>query len=49
VSFRFELRHDRADGDMFFRGRVEGDGVTTPFVPNADQQTTATASVVAWF
>ena len=48
VSFRVEHRHDEADGAMFFRGTVPGDGVSTPFVPNASSQDTLTIGVTGW-
>ena len=38
VSFRLEFRHDQAEGEAFFGGDVEGDGTTTPFVPNEKSQ-----------
>ena len=43
VSFRFEYRHDHADGAMFFAGDVVGDA------PNAASQDTVTLGAVAWF
>jgi hypothetical protein len=49
VSFRLEYRHDHAAGDMFFAGDVEGDGVTTPYVPDARYQDTFTLGTTAWF
>jgi hypothetical protein len=48
LSFRVEYRHDQASGDMFFRGRVTGDGAGTPYVPNATSQDTLTAGVTGW-
>jgi hypothetical protein len=48
VSFRLEYRHDHAAQDMYFKGEVEGDGDTKPFVPNARAQDTATAGVTGW-
>jgi hypothetical protein len=49
VSVRLEVRHDHAADDVFFGGTVEGDGVTTPFVPNRRQQDTVTLGATAWF
>lgn len=49
VSLRLEYRHDHASDDAFFGGRVEGDGMTTPYVPDRDMQDTTTLGVVAWF
>jgi hypothetical protein len=49
VSLRLEYRHDQAAGDAYFRGAVMGDGVTTPFVRNAQSQDTLTLGAVAWF
>jgi len=48
ASFRFEYRHDQADGDVFFGGDVMGDGVTTPFVPNRSAQDTLTVGLTTW-
>lgn len=48
VSFRLEYRHDEASGPMYFRGRVEGDGVATPYIPNATSQDTLTGGVTGW-
>lgn len=48
LSFRLEYRHDHANGDMFFAGEVDGDGVATPYVPNARLQDTLTAGVTGW-
>ncbi len=48
VSFRLEYRHDQATGPMFFAGEVQGDGTTTPYVPNAQAQDTLTAGVTGW-
>jgi hypothetical protein len=48
VSLRVEYRHDEAGGDMFFRGAVQGDGVTTPYVPNASSQDTLTVGLTGW-
>jgi hypothetical protein len=49
VSFRLEYRHDQGDVDMFFRGEVAGDGITTPYVANDDGQDTITLGATAWF
>jgi hypothetical protein len=49
VVGRVELRHDQADGDMFFGGDVEGDGEVVPFVANRTSQDTLTVAAVAWF
>lgn len=48
VSFRLEVRHDHGDVDMFFRGDVAGDGVTSPYVADDDAQDTVTLGVTAW-
>jgi hypothetical protein len=50
VSFRLEGRHDQAAGDLYYRGKVQGDGSkAAPFVPNARAQNTVTLGVTAWF
>lgn len=49
VSFRLEYRHDHAAGPVYFQGAVAGDGLTTPFVPNAASQDTLTLGATAWF
>lgn len=49
LSLRLELRHDQADGEMYFGGDVTGDGAGAPFVPNRGAQDTLTAGLVAWF
>jgi len=49
VSLRVEYRHDQASDAMYFEGDVKGDGVKTPFVPNAKAQNTITAAAIAWF
>lgn len=49
VSFRLEVRHDQAAGPAYFQGTVAGDGVTTPFLPNAAAQDTLTLGATAWF
>jgi hypothetical protein len=49
VSLRLEYRHDQASSDIYFGGAVKGDGVKTPFVPNARAQDTMTGAAMAWF
>jgi hypothetical protein len=49
ASFRVEYRHDAAEGDMYFGGDVDGDGVATPFAPNRSRQDTITVGAVTWF
>lgn len=49
VSFRLEYRHDHAADEMFFRGDVAGDGIATPFVPDASFQDTVTLGAIVWF
>jgi hypothetical protein len=49
VSFRLEYRHDQGDAEMFFRGDVEGDGITTPYVADETAQDTITLGVTAWY
>jgi hypothetical protein len=49
VSARFAVRHDRAGGDAFFGGTVEGDGLAEPFRANRPAQTTLTAGLTTWF
>lgn len=50
LSFKLEARYDRASSDVYFAGRVEGDGsAATPFVPNAPDQLTTTLGATAWF
>ena len=49
ISIRAEYRHDQGQVDMFFKGRVSGDGSTAaPFVPNARGQDTLTLGVTTW-
>lgn len=48
LSFRLEYRHDEANGAMFFKGAVSGDGLVTPFVANARGQDTLTAGLTGW-
>jgi hypothetical protein len=49
VSLRLEYRHDQASDDTYFRGDVKGDGIKTPYVPNARAQNTLSAAAIAWF
>lgn len=49
ASFRLEYRHDQAGADLYFGGRVSGDGVTTPFVANRASQDTLTLGATTWF
>lgn len=50
LSTRLELRHDRANDDLYFRGDVQGDGSEEhPYLPNTKTQTTALLGVVVWF
>jgi hypothetical protein len=51
VSFRFEFRHDQADGLLYFTGdTLVGDGsVGKPFVTNARRQQTLLVGATAWF
>ena len=50
LSVRLEYRHDQADGDMYFRGTVTGDGSSaSPFVPNTNHQDTLTLGATARF
>ncbi len=49
VSFRLEVRHDHAAGDLFFGGTVAGDGAETPYAPNRAAQDTVTLGSTAWF
>lgn len=48
ASLRLELRHDRADGDLFFGGDVatDSDGLA---IPDRASQTTATLGATTWF
>ncbi len=48
LSLRLEYRHDQANGDMFFAGKVEGDGAAAPYAPNARSQDTLTAGLTGW-
>jgi hypothetical protein len=49
ASFRLEWRHDRAGGDLYFGGKVPGDGVAAAYVPNRRSQSTVTLGVTTWF
>jgi hypothetical protein len=49
ASFRLEWRRDAAGGDLFFGGKIAGDGLTTPFVPNRRSQSTVTLGATTWF
>jgi hypothetical protein len=50
ISLRLEYRHDAADRDAFFAGKVSGDGTTAaPYVANAKQQDTLLVGATAWF
>jgi hypothetical protein len=51
ISVRLELRHDQADGLLYFTGdRVVGDGSTaSPYRPNARSQQTLLLGATAWF
>ncbi len=49
VSFRLEYRHDHAAQNVYFAGRVEGDGAGSPYVPNSRFQDTLTLGVTAGF
>ncbi len=51
ISFRFEFRHDQADGLLYFTGdRLEGDGsAKQPYVTNARRQQTLLLGATAWF
>lgn len=46
ASLRLELRHDRADGDLFFGGATTADGNA---IADRDSQTTATLGATTWF
>ncbi len=49
ILFRLEYRHDQADGDLYFRSTVSGNGSTaTPYVPNAHFQDTVTLGATAY-
>jgi hypothetical protein len=48
VSLRLELRHDRADDPMFFRGAVATDSAGA-FIADAESQTTLTVGVTTGF
>ncbi|MEO5727545.1 MAG: outer membrane beta-barrel protein [Byssovorax sp.] len=49
ILLRAEIRHDRGQTEMFFKGPVEGDGSSTnPYAPNARAQSTVTLGVTTW-
>ena len=47
LDLRMEVRHDRSASPLYFRGTAAGDGVTTPFAPNATNQTTLLLGAIA--
>lgn len=49
VSVRLEYRHDMADIPLYFAPNVVGDGVTSPYRPNARTQDTLLLGATAWF
>lgn len=49
VSFVMEARHDRATEEIYYRGKVAGNGKDVAYVPNSRQQTTLTFGVTTWF
>lgn len=51
ISFRFEFRHDQADGLLYFTGdTLNGNGsAAAPFLPNARRQETLLLGATAWF
>ena len=50
ISIRLEGRHDGATADMYFRGRITGDGsASNPYIPNARSQKTITLGATTWF
>lgn len=49
MSIRVEVRHDRAESEIFFGDDAVGDGIEAPFEPNRDAQTTLTVGTTAWF
>ena len=50
IAVRLEYRHDQADGPIYFRSNVQGDGsVSSPFIANANSQDTLTLGVTSWF
>ena len=40
LDLRMELRHDMSASPLYFRDTAPGNGITTPFLPNALNQTT---------
>jgi hypothetical protein len=49
ISVRLEYRHDEADAPLYFGRNVEGDGVTTAYVPNKKRQDTILLGATTWF
>jgi len=49
ASLRAEFRHDRAGAPAFFGATVQGDGTTSPFVPDQRAQSTLTLGATTWF
>lgn len=49
VALRVEYRRDQASAALYFSGAVEGDGTSTPFVPNRSSQDTITFAAMGWF
>lgn len=49
TSIRLEGRDDRAEGDAFFGGTVQGDGEATPYAANRRAQQTITLGMTTWF
>ncbi|MEO6420292.1 MAG: porin, partial [Polyangiaceae bacterium] len=50
LSAKLEYRHDLADGSIYYRSVVAGDGsAANPFVGNARSQDTLTLGLTAWF
>lgn len=49
MSVRLEVRHDQAQGTLYYRGAVAGDGsATAPYAANAKSQDTLLLGFVAW-
>jgi hypothetical protein len=51
ISVRLEVRHDQADGLLYFTGdTIAGDGsAKSPYLPNARSQETVLLGATAWF
>lgn len=51
ISIRLEIRHDQADGLLYFTGdTIAGDGsAKAPYLPNARSQETVLLGATAWF